>query len=498
MNSDPQSGPAGPRWWAVLALVVVAAWASFRFDAFGIVGLDSWRLTAATSEELVFDGILRAGEPGASGAPLGRYVREGAPLDSRAKWLAAFEAQDRRAEYRSYLSQYGLQGKLWSAIHYRLGVGFGGLLSINALLVALALGALVGYVRRMLGTVPALLFAATAILAPWMVAFAQSLYWVMWTWLLPTIAAFAFGRRALVDGRGLAVLLAALFATALLKMLCGYEYVTTVLVAASVPVVWYGVRDGHGLLRILGRLVAMAAAGTVALAAAMVIHVGSQTEVGKGWADIRTLVEKRLHSRDPVATAREACAEEFFESPDCEATYAASLTANPITVVARYVAFDDLLPWLPKLEQEESSEAREALREAVRSGSLERMSAAVSTVGWAGVSRPVTRLIDTAVFALLLLLLAYKLWRLRHSRPDVVVAVAFALAAPLSWFVLAKGHSYIHTLMNYVLWYVPFVPLAVAVLAVPVPVPVSRGAVASPTRPVSAASPATTRAAGAD
>ncbi len=493
MSFDPQSGAAGARWWAVLALLVVAAWASFRFDAFGVVGLDSWRLNAATSEELVFDGILRAGEPGAAGAPLGRYVRDGAPLDSRAKWLAAFEAKDRRTEYRSYLSQYGLQGTLWSTIHYRLGVGFGGLLAINALLVALALGALVEYVRRMLGTAPALLFAATAILAPWMVAFAQSLYWVMWTWLLPMIAAFAFGRRALVDGRGLAVLLAALFATALLKLLCGYEYVTTVLVAASVPVVWYGVRERHPPLRILGRLVAMAVTGTVALAAAMVIHVGSQTGVGKGWDDIRTLVEKRLHSRDPVATARQACAEEFFESPDCEATYAASLTASPITVIARYVAFDDLLPWLPKLEREGAPEAREALREALRSRSIERISAAVSAAGWADVSRLVTRLIDTAAFALLLLLLSIKLWRLRRSRPDVLVAIAFALAAPLSWFVLAKGHSYIHMLMNYVLWYVPFVPLAVAVLAVPSP----RVAVASTTPSVVTVG-ATTRAAGAD
>jgi hypothetical protein len=266
-----------------------------------------------------------------------------------------------------------------------------------------------------------------------------------------------------------------------------------VLVAASVPVVWYGVRERHPPLRILGRLVAMAVTGTVALAAAMVIHVGSQTGVGKGWDDIRTLVEKRLHSRDPVATARQACAEEFFESPDCEATYAASLTASPITVIARYVAFDDLLPWLPKLEREGAPEAREALREALRSRSIERISAAVSAAGWADVSRLVTRLIDTAAFALLLLLLSIKLWRLRRSRPDVLVAIAFALAAPLSWFVLAKGHSYIHMLMNYVLWYVPFVPLAVAVLAVPSP----RVAVASTTPSVVTVG-ATTRAAGAD
>jgi dolichol-phosphate mannosyltransferase len=40
------------------------------------------------------------------------------------------------------------------------------------------------------------------------------------------------------------------------------------------------------------------------------------------------------------------------------------------------------------------------------------------------------------------------------------VTVLFSLLAPLSWFILARQHSYIHTHINYVLWCVPFVPLA--------------------------------------
>ena len=39
-----------------------------------------------------------------------------------------------------------------------------------------------------------------------------------------------------------------------------------------------------------------------------------------------------------------------------------------------------------------------------------------------------------------------------------------AFSAPLSWFVAAKGHSYIHVGLNHVLWYVPFVPFACAML----------------------------------
>ena len=36
--------------------------------------------------------------------------------------------------------------------------------------------------------------------------------------------------------------------------------------------------------------------------------------------------------------------------------------------------------------------------------------------------------------------------------------------ATISWFVLAKAHSYIHTHMNYVLWYFGFVQVCLYIL----------------------------------
>ena len=40
------------------------------------------------------------------------------------------------------------------------------------------------------------------------------------------------------------------------------------------------------------------------------------------------------------------------------------------------------------------------------------------------------------------------------------------LLAPLSWFILAKGHSYIHTHMNFVLWYFGFIGVMIYMLIV--------------------------------
>jgi hypothetical protein len=48
------------------------------------------------------------------------------------------------------------------------------------------------------------------------------------------------------------------------------------------------------------------------------------------------------------------------------------------------------------------------------------------------------------------------------------LALAFlaSLAAPLSWFVLAKAHSFVHPPIDFILWYVPAIPLGGALLGV--------------------------------
>ena len=49
--------------------------------------------------------------------------------------------------------------------------------------------------------------------------------------------------------------------------------------------------------------------------------------------------------------------------------------------------------------------------------------------------------------------------------PALLATAAVALAGPLSWHILAKGHSHHHHHMNYVLWYLPLNFLLYAFLA---------------------------------
>jgi hypothetical protein len=45
------------------------------------------------------------------------------------------------------------------------------------------------------------------------------------------------------------------------------------------------------------------------------------------------------------------------------------------------------------------------------------------------------------------------------EQKSLLFALSISSLAPLSWYVLAKGHSFIHTHMNHILWYSPFMLL---------------------------------------
>jgi hypothetical protein len=58
--------------------------------------------------------------------------------------------------------------------------------------------------------------------------------------------------------------------------------------------------------------------------------------------------------------------------------------------------------------------------------------------------------------ALLLYLVRKASTDIRHRALALAVAMGFSILAPLSWLVIFKAHSYIHTFMNNIVWQMPF------------------------------------------
>lgn len=72
------------------------------------------------------------------------------------------------------------------------------------------------------------------------------------------------------------------------------------------------------------------------------------------------------------------------------------------------------------------------------------------------------------VFPVLMALSIYylKTHNLWNKYRVLVLTTLFSFLGPISWFVLGKGHSYNHTHINHILWYIVYIPYANALTAI--------------------------------
>jgi hypothetical protein len=440
------------RWSIAGALgVAVVAFLSFDLNAFRVVPASWFASHQVDSEQLVLDGVLHALQTGGA-HQLGRYSRP----QLEAQYVVArdlYAQRDTAGTFERYASQFGLQGRLFGSLADR---GFGRLWELHAVaaaLLSLVVAGLYWAVRRDFGTAAALGFSAALILSPWMVVFARNLYWFPATWFLPTLIAMYFAPRIYTERSSRVWMLALIFSAYLLKLLCGYEYVTTIAIATCVPLIYHGARLGSGSWRILGGMAANGVALVAAFGLALALHAHSLSkEGGSGWAHVVLVAKKRVASDQPEETARQVC----DGDPKCERQIAESLTINPVIVTARYFAFRDFVPWLGTYDLDE--EQKEASRSLIAAPSLKQAGLVLQTLGTTTAAAMILNALLFMVFVLWLAL------ALRTSGRPLQLALGCAFLAPLSWFVLAKGHSYSHYHLNYVLWYLPFIPYGVLVI----------------------------------
>jgi len=249
----------------------------------------------------------------------------------------------------------------------------------------------------------------------------------------------------------------------LIKLLCGYEYVTAIAVSACVPLIYYAIEYGFGLKRGLVLSVICGISLVIAFFLAITIHVYSlNKDSNVALNEIVLLAEKRVAVKDPVAVAKEVCRNS--ENPVvCERewleNYKESLYSNGFSVTGRYFIVPHFLPWLDRFSVSP-----------VDSLLLRRFTDKPSLISFFDL---VNKLNIQSAIAIVLSKLSYFIFLVFNifvirsglkKRDALSVAVLFAILAPLSWFVMAKGHSFIHYHMNYVLWYLPYMSFAVLVL----------------------------------
>lgn len=442
--------------------MLALAFLSFQFNGLFVVNDSRFRNFDQYSDQFVLDGILRAktGEPGFI---LGKYVRPDL-VDQGRLSHELFNEGNVAGEFWKYRSSFGLQGWLFGVLHTHFGLSIQQMYAVNSLALALVVSALFAFLGKHFSLAASSGFALTLILSPWVVLFARNLFWVEWTWFLPLLAAIALGNRAVLVSRDGYLLAAALFGAFFLKSLCGYDYLTTIFIASLAPLLFFLTKNKKGIRDSLHVLSLAGIAMVMGFVCALLLHAASfPGSFKEGFAHINKTANKRLSSDNPAALIASVCPDSVDKAV-CAQDYSESLTSSRTKVVARYFAFKDFLPWLGNIEGELSKQFKLELRSIYNSGEISRVKAIFQKYPLSNLMAIFTLTLSTVVFLAFLLTLAWKTHRMKSGQFPLAVLVWTSFLAPLSWFILFKGHSYIHTYLNYVLWFIGFVPFGVLFL----------------------------------
>jgi hypothetical protein len=309
-----------------------------------------------------------------------------------------------------YPNQVGLQGILFSVIDLinplprEWRIGFYHLLA--SLMSAGALVWIAEILRRRFGWAAFCGFLIPLAIEPMLTALAPNLYWLVGIWFVPMAIAMLLADED--NPRRRFYLVATAFVFFLAKALCGYEFVSTVILAAAVGCL-LGTKEGPEKFRQIVRNVAwIVSAGIAGFGVAVLAHAA---KLG-GFAVIADRAGARI-AGDSSSLQEQLVLGKFVSF---QAVIFRYLEGNYITLIKNF-----------------------------------------------GI--PLGLFVLVAVLSLMDKKIIWYLGPDRRKLQICALAFLASLTAPLSWFVLAKAHSFVHPPINFILWYVPTIPLGGVLLA---------------------------------
>ena len=315
-----------------------------------------------------------------------------------------------------YRSQYGLQGKVFNAIAFgdNLDNTINNLHLMCSFLSAMGFTLLVVFIKRKYNLLLAGCFYCVFWLSPWIVNFSRNLYWVIFTWFFPMLIGLICSLY-IQNKKVRYICYILLFLSVAIKCLCGYEYVTSVML------------------------------GSVAFVL----------------ADLITLIIKKQYS-DALFSLKGICGLGIAAMMGfCtaliihgiimgEGDYILGLKEIIVDVALKRTSGADYNEYQSIMQESFSVSAWEVL------------------INYFHFSTDVITGVSGALFPLIAItpigILVIKVCRKEKVIVENYILYIIFFLTTVSWLFLGKAHSFIHTNMNYVLWYFGFVQVCIYIL----------------------------------
>ena len=348
-------------------------------------------------------------------------------VDNRVKFqFDAYQKGLEFASYEGYYSHPGMQAFLFGII-FKI-TGWSGLEGLNTLawlvsfFTALAFAIFLYWVMIKWGWETTMMVFILLIFSQWITVYGRNLFWVLSAFYIPFLTGlFWLQRGEPKSKRPLLITFLLMFGSIFIKFLfTGFEYMTTIMVMAVTPWVFYAIDRQWEIKTIIRNLMA-ACGGVLTGLLSGIIWLTVQVSILKG---------------------------SFYEGID-------------------YIlwSFGKRTHGLPQYQYDHY------LERSIQSSQWQVLSAYLNDHAfhvrhwfgnhiWGALS-----VINFVVCIVFFIVMSYVTLSSNTIRRDeafyrrqkaLVWTLWISLLAPLSWFIIFKGHSAIHTHMNTIVWYMPF------------------------------------------
>lgn len=274
--------------------------------------------------------------------------------------------------------------------------------ALNSIIFVLMAGVILFWIFYEFGMLAFILAFLAFFFSQWIVVSVRSLYWCPWTMLFPFVAVLlVLTREERKGAKNNLLLFAAGFVPMFIRAACGYEFTSTIMITAVLPLVYYAIKNGWGLRDDVQRLFILGGALLLAFFAAVAIHI----------------LLLRM---------------EF-------ASFNAALI-NLFTRISYRTGVGDISHFSQELHNSLNSSRWVVFKKYLFEG--------------IGIFKN-TRLGDFLPLIISVAVFSFTLTRFDHKdRKLRALLMVFLLSwlGHISWMVMAKGHAYIHTQINYMLW----------------------------------------------
>jgi hypothetical protein len=337
-----------------------------------------------------------------------------------------FNTYIKNGEFQSYLvykSNPGFQGVLYGSIDKLLNIPseqkirvFRG---ITALATALTFGIVFAFIAMEFGMLAGVFTLLFSVVSIWTVLPAGSIFWNLWAFYLPFLAGTYLLANSTKTGRYHAGrIYTILFATTLVRiLLSGFDLMTTVLIMSTVPIVFYGIYETWDWKIFFERFIKISIVLSTATFTGLTIMSAQIAAVDRNAGNVFSYIENRFGSHF-------AGNSEYYTSGNIEAT-----RIGILEVTKKYLVMPAINVRLPGPDTQ--------------------------ILYWHLVTL-------FAVCTVLFFLFHKKQGGYPRKAVALIAATWYSLLAPLSWYILFRPHSIIHTHVNTMGWQMPFTLLGFA------------------------------------